>query len=574
MLRFLFNGQRAVLWYGLLVLFLPLLTLIVFGLFHLWQNRWLIPVAVSWLLVTLIGYAIYRWWPEHRNAQPVSELTQGEDGLDTDNSLLKDLPIRLDERTDWTRVDREVWHVSVLSVEAALAHKPMWNELPEVALELLTGVSEHYGAVSTGTALDANNSNSSKRNRTNTTYRFTLPEMLLVVSVTSSRYRQLLLSHVPFAEKIKISALLRVYARQDQIVTGAGWLNTARRTTRLVNPLAALAGELRDQFTDRLFTSLSENVQNDLKRLLLQELVQVGMDLYSGRLKSTDEERSLYQSGAQMSDRLAMAEAIEPLRVVLVGQVSAGKSSLINALLNELEAETDILPTTDKTTVHALRLAEASRAGPEVSGTSQDAHVAGKDDMPRLADVHLIDTVGLVDDSAPIDATLQLAKQADLLIWVTRATQPARSPEAKLQQALAALYAANPSLRPPPTLLIVSHVDLLSPKAEWQPPYDLGGHTQKAQNIQSAIKSCIAQIGLPELTPAIPISLALQHDPYNVDVLISQILLLRTEAVQVQLNRRRLERDTTMGGWRDRWDQASQLGKVTGKLLTRSVLGD
>ena len=349
MLKFLFSGQRAAVWYVLLVFVLPMITLMGVGLVYLWQNDWFFPVTVSWLVVTLSGYAVYRLWPEHRRV-PITKkaLLKGDNDADVENRLLEDLPTRLDERADWSRVDREVWHLSVKTVEDILAQKPQWQALPELALELLTGISEHYATLNRGTSLEPGSSSSKTSKTSGMSYRFTLPEMLLVLSITSSRYRQLLLSHVPFAERIRISAILSLYAKQNQIITGAGWINNVRRTARLVNPLAAVAGELRDQFTDRIFTSLSEKVQNDLKRLLLQELVQVGMDLYSGRLKSTDEELSSYLSQSHAEDRLARAVPTEPLRVVLLGQVSAGKSSLVNALVNVLKAETDILPTTEQ----------------------------------------------------------------------------------------------------------------------------------------------------------------------------------------------------------------------------------
>ena len=572
MLKFLVRGQHAALWYVLLVFCLPIITLIGFGLIHLWQNQWLILVSISWLTVTLAGFAVYRLWPERRKPQKATEIpSAGDSATGADSALLADLPMRLEARADWTRRDHEVWRDSLGSIEEILTVKPAWDELPELALELLSSVSEQYGHLNSSATLESGGLHKKARKSADT-YHFTLPEMLMVFSVTSSRYRQLLLGHVPFVEKIKISAILKLYAKQDQIITGAGWINTVRRTTRLVNPLAAAAAEIRDHFTDRIFTSLSNKVQDDLKRLLLQELVQVGMDLYSGRLKSTDEELSHYQSDTYVGDRLAAAEPVEPLRVVLLGQVSAGKSSLINAMLNALEAETDILPTTDKSTVHAFCLPSDSGAGNASSGSETKA--ADEAEKPFSADVHLIDTVGLVDNSGSINAALLAAKRADLLIWVTRSTQPARAPDAQLYQALMQVFAQDPALRPPPMLLVLSHIDQLSPKAEWDPPYDLNSDRRKAQTIKRAIESCAKQIGFSSQTPAIPVVLAPQHEPYNVDALVAQILLLRREAAQVQLNRRRLEREMNMGGWQDRWDQASKLGTVTGKLLTRSFFGD
>ena len=562
MLKLLASGHRAAFMYVMLVICLPLLTLIGFGLLHLWQNQWVIPVTMTWLAITLLGYAAYRFWPANSPRKPATQTRLHPDNTDNPSpDALKNLPVRLEERADWTAIDRKVWHQSVEMVEDILTVKPTWQELPDFALKILTSVSAHYDKPNQGSTFDLISKNFKN---SSTSYRFTLPELLLLLSITSNRYRQLILTHVPFAERIRISAILNLYERQDQIKTGAGWINTLRRAARLVNPLAAVAGELRDQFTNQIFSNLSDKVQNDLKRLLLQEFVQVAMDLYSGRLKSAGEELSHYQSQRHSKDLSAMATPLEPLRVVLTGQVSAGKSSLVNALVETLKAETDILPTTDKTVVHALHL-------PDNSG---QAITNNNETETHQVDVHLIDTVGLVDDADSIQGALQEAQQADLLIWVTRATQPARAPEAALYEALMQIHIDDPSRREPPILLIMTHVDQLSPKSEWQPPYDLSSETPKARNIKRAMDSCRQQIGLHELTPAIPMALAQKREPYNVDALIAQILLLRSEAAQTQLNRRRIERDMNTGGWRDRWEQASKLGTVTGKLLTRSILGE
>ena len=558
--RALLSGQRAALWYVVLAICLPLLTLIVSGAVYLWQQQWLVPVTMIWLLITLVGYLLYRLWPERRlpiSPDIAAAHPSESDKTSSDNSIaLTDLPVRLEERSDWTPQDRDVWLQAVVWVENTLAEKPTWEQLPELGINLLTRISRQYHRKSGDSYVEPVDSSGKPSNET---YRFTLPEMLLVLAVTSDRYRQLLLSHVPFAERIKISALLGLYSRQDQIKTGAGWINTARRTARLANPLAALSAELRDQFTQRIFTNLSEKVQRDLKRLLLQELVQVGMDLYSGRLKSSADELLDYHSRSHADDLLQKATQVEPLRVVLLGQVSAGKSSLINVLVSKLEAETDILPSTDRTTVHALNL-------PGDSDPVQTQNTG--------ADVHLIDTPGLVDNDAAIQTSMVTAQQADLLIWVSRATQPAKAPDAALHSALQQLYRNEPHRRQPPILLVVSHVDQLSPKSEWQPPYDLSAAQPKSQNIKRAVDSCRRQIGLAAQVPSIPVALPSDRTPYNVDVVIAQIVQLRSEAVLAQFNRRRLERDQFSSSWGKRWEQASRLGTVTGKLLTRSVLGD
>ena len=565
MINSLLRGQRAALWYLLLVAGVPMVTLLGMGVVHIWQQQWFLMLSVLWLAVTLFGYAIYRLWPQHKNRElPETHASESASAIG-DNDILSSLPNRLEARADWSSIDRAVWPLAVDSVEKIIADKPSWNQLPELALELLSKVSRHYHQqthLNSDTA-DTSDTYSHSSRSDKDAYQFTLPEMLLLLSVTSERYRDLLLTYLPFAEKIRVSALLQLYAKQDQIKTGARWVSKGHRIARFVNPVAALTAELRDHFTQRIFTNLSDKVQIDLKRLLLQELAQVGMDLYSGRLKSSAEELSSYQSQSQKDDLRNQVEPVEPLRVVLIGQISAGKSSLVNALTKTMQAETDILPTTDSTTVHTLNLPAGAN---QVDGDNTPVFTADS----AMTDMHLIDTPGLIDEPASIEATTLIARQADLIIWVTRATQPAKSPEALLYKSIKQSRVDEPQRRPPSMLLIVSHVDQLRPQTLWQPPYDLASDEPKAQNIKAAIDSCKQQIGFETQTPTIPVSLSPKHPPYNIDALIGQLLELRNEAVLAQLNRRRIERASVSGGWRARWQQASNLGTVTGKLLTRS----
>lgn len=567
----LLKSQRAAVWYVLLVILLPLITLVVLGLIMLWQNNWLIVVSLTWLIATLTGYALYRLWPatvpDKKTAYssttastlpppPGAPITKTSD-LHTDENLQANLPLRLDPRADWTPLDNRVWLRAVEAVELTLSKQPQWTELPEVSLALLTSVSEYYNAENLLLIEKTPNRKTDKPGRI---YSFTLPEVLLVLSVTSNRYRQVILDYVPFADKVKVSSLLSLYARQGQIKTGAKWINTIRRTTRFVNPLAAITAELRDQFTNRIFTNLSDKVQNDLKRLLLQELVQVGMDLYSGRLKSTTEELFNYQSQSYSQDADNRVIPVEPLRVVLAGQVSSGKSSLVNALINRLEAETDILPSTNRTTVHSLHWDNA------------ELNKCDGDTPPEP--LHLIDTIGLSDTLDTLDSLVDIALQADLLIWIARANQPARAADVAFYRTLQDALVKQPMRRPPPLLLVLTHIDQLKPKAIWQPPYDLNSDVAKASNIRKSIESCKQQIGFPDDTPVIPVCLATSPGLYNVDMVETQIMLLQEEATQTQLNRRRTEQDSNSSSWFDRWNQASKLGTVSGKILLRSVLGD
>src|SRR5207248_7471706 len=54
----------------------------------------------------------------------------------------------------------------------------------------------------------------------------------------------------------------------------------------------------------------------------------------------------------------ARAATSEPLRMLILGQVKAGKSSLVNALFGAIRAATDVVPTTAQLTPYVLERAD------------------------------------------------------------------------------------------------------------------------------------------------------------------------------------------------------------------------
>lgn len=552
----LFRGTTSsALWYLTLVVIVPLASLSVLGLLYLWQQDRLLPVLLAWLCITLVAYGAFIAWPRRRktaaNRSPAAGILAGggsaRPGRHTtkDNAAVVDddqLPERLDEKSDWTEQDRALWRLMCTDIESRLLEALPWQSLPDQSLQLLSAISARYHPVGKSVKVD-------KDGKTRLEYRFTLPEALLVLSVASERYRKVILQHVPFAERVTVATLVKLYDRQQHIRTGYTWLNTARRTLRLANPIAAAIGELRDQFTNRVFEHLSTNVQKDLKRLLLQEVVQVGIDLYSGKLKSSVNELDDYRSKAYTEDLQRKALAAEPLRIVLAGQTSAGKSSLVNALADTLHAEVGILPTTESNVIHSLQLDDA-------------------------APLHLIDTIGLANTQDGLASLTQLATDADMILMVIRANQPARAPDQQLWNALQKTFAAMPRRRVPPLMLVMTHIDQLTPRAEWNPPYDLDSDSRKAASINGALRSALKQIGLPEGIAIIPVCLSPDKGLYNVDAVAAQVMMLQDSATLTQLNRRRVELGEQAISWRERWQQVRRLGLVIGRAAISSSAGD
>ncbi|NCA91496.1 MAG: hypothetical protein EOM92_22105 [Gammaproteobacteria bacterium] len=88
-------------------------------------------------------------------------------------------------------------------------------------------------------------------------------------------------------------------------------------------------------------------------------------------------------------------------------------------------------------------------------------------------------------------------------------------------------------------LVAVSHIDLLRPRQEWQPPYDLNDPArEKARMIRAAVEAVAADLEVP-LDVAIPVCLAAGRS-YNVtDGLWAAILAQQSAANRTRLLRLR-----------------------------------
>jgi predicted GTPase len=169
------------------------------------------------------------------------------------------------------------------------------------------------------------------------------------------------------------------------------------------------------------------------------------------------------------------AEQVRRVGVMLMGQVKAGKSSLVNALLGEQKAITDVLPAT----------AEIQRYELQPRGIPT-----------RLV---LLDTVGYGHTGPREDqlrATEDAAQQSDLLLLVLHARNPARQADLEMLQRLRAWFASRPDLRMPPVVAVLTHIDLLSPAMEWAPPYNWQKPSRpKEVQIDQAVKAVRDQLG-------------------------------------------------------------------------------
>ena len=447
----------------------PLAALLGFGMLWLIEHR----ALLTWLGVAAIaalGAALLLRWLRAREAVVA-------------------LPAPAPDAA-WGRRERAAWEIA----EARIAATPPFSfeslDEPQAALTaLLEDVSRHYGPESVEPLA-----------------RFTVPEALLLAERTSRRLRADLLAAVPFVHAVPLSTCLWWYRRRGLLDAATRAYDVYRVFRPIMNPVSALLGEVRGHVTQDALAFGADRLRRTLTRLLLEEAGRAAIDLYRGRLRI--DERRLEEALA----RPETAPPPGPPRLLLVGQVNAGKSSLANALAGEVRAAATPVPGPDAETV--LEIAVAGR--------------------PTFI---LADAPGLRGGEGEGASLAARAARADLVLWVCAANAAAREPDRQALAALRAAQAAHPTADPPPVLLVVAHIDRLSPFAEWSPPYDLARpKATKAVNIRDAVDTICADLGIPR-DDAVPVCLDPRRAFYNVDLVWALIAARLPQAKTRQIQR-------------------------------------
>ncbi|CBL45273.1 Conserved hypothetical protein [gamma proteobacterium HdN1] len=344
----------------------------------------------------------------------------------------------------------------------------------------------------------------------------TIPNALMIIERASREMRIEISEHIPLSHQLTLGDIVRVQRWQEF----AGKLEAVYRVGRAVlDPSSMLFSEFRREMGNRIMGYGAERVQLWLLQEYVRKVGYYAIELYSGRLLLSNEDPTTTTTATskkdhQLAQRVeALISAPEPLRIMVLGRNNAGKSSLINALFGEVKAPTDTLPsTTDEIIPYQLE-----REG----GTA----------------ALIFDTPGCDNPQLSERALKTCVLSADLILWVTPANRPDRSDERQLLAKIRQWLLKQTQRRPPPILMVMTHIDQLRPIREWKPPFDLANpRSEKARNIVEAIAAVATDLNVqPE--SIIPVSLA-EGREYNVDdTLWAAILANEAEAERVRFTR-------------------------------------
>lgn len=497
-----------------LLMILPVLALLGFGVLWLWQSGhlqyWLLALVISGVL----GYGLQQW------------LLRRERRLLADDAT--------EPNPDWPPSADAVWQqVEALADSCEPDDWPLeegaW--LLDLGKKTLETVAHSYHPSVDKPLLE-----------------LTLPHTLMIIERASRDLRQDVAEKIPFSNRLTLGDLFRI---QRWKVQAEQLFNVYRAGNVIINPVNALMSEMWRHLRERSF----DQARNELHRWFLRAYVcKVGyyaIDLYSGRLPLGDDESTTAPISASQADiehaQETLNETAEPLRILILGRTNSGKSSLINALFGNLAASTDVLP-----------------------GTTQvyTPFVLSREGWDQAL---IFDSPGCDSSLFNQTAMLKAAAQADFILWVSPANRPDRQLERECLNALRTFQAKRINFRPPPLLVVASFIDQLRPIHEWQPPYDLTDTSNdKAANINAAVRAIAADLAVP-VEHVIPVCLQ-EGRIYNVeDALWAAILYHQDQALRVRLMRcldarkRRedwvLLRRQVLSAGRFLWSLSDRLGK-------------
>lgn len=503
-----------------LLFFAPFIALMVFGSFYLWEIGWgWYYTAIMLACLTVGWYLAWRW-------------QAGKKLLSVDTEI----PLH------WTERDRAAWKL----VEARA------QNVKEVTPDQLSNVKFY---ADTGQEMALEMARFYHPGADDPVGKLTIPEMLAVVELVAHDMAELVEQYLPGGHLLTVNDWKRARKAWE-------WYPTLTNVYWAVNAIFAPYNTAVRYLVTRLgmgkpMEMLQQNLLLWFYTTYIHRLGTYLIDLNSGRL------RVGAQRYRQLMESLAQKEPLAPTTtdgqqvvavptelpsaviITLMGQVKAGKSSLINAFLGEQRAKTNVLPETAEITRYELN--------PE--------NVASK--------LELLDTVGYGHTGPREDqlaATEKAAQKSDLLLLVLHARNPARQADLEMLQQLKQWFDKLPNLKMPQILAVMTHIDLLSPAMEWRPPYHWQQPVRpKEQNISLAVETVREQLG-QYLVGVIPVCVA-EGKVYGVEEeLLPAVTRLLDQSRAVAMLRC-LHAEADMNKVRKVFDQVMASGKQLVKAL-------
>lgn len=499
---------------------MPLVLFAGVGGYAIWQSG-----SFNWIWWTFPGFGLVAW--------VISLLWKP--------TAIAERPVhRLSEPHHWTPRDRQ----------AAQVVREYQQKLESYSTDELTDVQFYVRQVQ---ALAMDLARVYHPKAVNPWERLTVPEVLAAIRLAVDDVERWMLESVPGSRMLTIR-------HWQKLQSAPRWLTMLSETTWAAAMLLNPTNIVRYVASKWTWDPVTEQLQTELVAVVyLRFIRQVGyylIEMYSGRLRGgADAYRAAFGTGFTVPRHAPGIPSLEspeplPVSITLVGQVSSGKSSIVNLLTGGTLAAVDVLPETREVRRYRYELGD-----PPVTLTLLDSPGYGESGASK----------------AQLKQIQQALEASDAALLVMDAHSPAREADRQTLAQLRAIYDAQPQLKPPPVLGVLTHVDLLPPPLEWTPPYDWRQPDgRKAQSLHDAVEYVKELFG-DSLAVVIPVcSDARPERTWGIaEELIPALATLLEDARSVSLLRAYEERLD-----RDRWKiLLKQVGR-SGRQLLRAWIDE
>lgn len=391
--------KKILMRFGIAYFACPIVGFILFGAYAMYQQALLIEFGLFLVASALLTSGLL--W--------LLSFKKKGDGAVTTN--IGSLP-ELEPGVGWGEQEIQAWSQINAEIDGFIKQEVTFDSLRDNAT-IIAGIAAKHCSTT----------------RFNSELGFTLPEFMLMTEEVSRRYREYLMAHVPFADKMKLSTIKTCYDHKD--TANMAW--NAYRLFRVTSPLG-LMSELRSMIASEIFDGFTEDFMDKLLKVYYQEIGIVAINLYSrhydGKLVST------YTASYKKDLESIESNIIEPIRIAVIGETSAGKSTLVNTMFGKVMAEVSALPTTEGKMSYHLQ----------------------NDNL----DVMLVDTEGYGGKPNLTKKAIDVAVMSDLVIVAVKANKPSKSADLQALKALKEKIEKNPKRKKPYILVCLSHTDLIN----------------------------------------------------------------------------------------------------------------
>jgi hypothetical protein len=498
---------------GLLFL-LPWLALMALGGRWLWEHGWLFHGVGVLTVFFLLLSGLLRWRSKQTKALVIE-------------------PLAIPPNPNWPDAAKSAWTAIEQLAKAWSTRTDLFTDqgtVLKLTNEVLSTVARQFHADSKHPVME-----------------FPLPYLLKLIVLVCEDIQHEVLDKIPGSHAVNVGDLLRYKQWYDTLAT---MKQTADVGKLFFNWSGAKLGKLRSSLLGKGLNLVTDELRHRLVNAYIRKLGYYAIQLYSGQLTldaivPTDTLTQYAQQDIEQAEHVA--QSVEPLRILILGQVGAGKSSLINALFGEIKSAEGLLPTTPEITPYVL----------ERDGLQQAIVL----DSPGYG--------GLMHDKVP-DALKQEWAKVDVILMVCNAAQAARQADTQQLDAIRRYFQEERQNQALPVILAVAtQIDRLRPLREWQPPYNIQQpKLPKEHSIRQACAAIAQDLSLP-LEHVVPVCMAPEHSSYNIEEGLIPLIHEQLNEAQRVRYLRCLRHQQNISYWKHWKQQAIQAGQLILKLGTK-----